>query len=79
MTEELVETREVHRWIKGNQYRIKVSTIVDPSDSEFLKTKVNTCLIPEYMIRPYMMDWPEVIGIQAAAEKLALRILKEIE
>nr|DAG47863.1 MAG TPA: hypothetical protein [Bacteriophage sp.] len=73
------EIREVKRWVSGKQHRVKVTTVVDPTDPDFLKTSVNTCLVPERMFRPYMMDWPEVIAIQEAAEKLATRIIQEIE
>ena len=77
--EEFVETRNVTRWIEGNRYRIKVNTIVNPAAVEFLKTSINTCLVPEHLFRWEMLDWPEVIAVQEAAEKLAARILKEIE
>lgn len=77
--EETHEAREIKRWVNGKQYRVKVTTVVDPTDPDFLKTSVNTCLVPEHMIKPYMIDWPEVIAIQEAAEKLAKRIIQEIE
>ena len=73
------EIKEFSDYVRGRKYKVGVRTTVDPAHFEALRTTLDTDCIPHYLIKPSMVDWPEVQAVHDAVKKLAKRIIQEIE